>query len=209
MALYFDVFRTNQEAYDREQDLKQRLFSGWVGNGNVLDVGFASSPNRYLRGFVVGVDKADVKPPSNYSSVFVKDISFGRLSFDDGFFSGVCMGDVLEHMDRPFEALLEVNRLLKDGGILALSIPNVFYIPHAFRSSTGWYEEADDMSFSEHVYSFSIYNIRLLLSRTGFEFQELKGYRIKIPFVKIAYCSTKVPFWVSTQLLIKARKVGE
>jgi SAM-dependent methyltransferase len=47
-----------------------------------------------------------------------------RLPFDDRCFDRVLMTEVLEHVDDDLGALREVRRVLRPGGILAVSVPN-------------------------------------------------------------------------------------
>jgi ubiquinone/menaquinone biosynthesis C-methylase UbiE len=44
--------------------------------------------------------------------------------FEDSFFDGAIMINVLYTLDRPFESLKEVARIMRPGGVLALSTPH-------------------------------------------------------------------------------------
>lgn len=46
-----------------------------------------------------------------------------RLPFPDGFFDGVTMFDVLEHIPDPVDALREIRRVLRPGGLFHLFLP--------------------------------------------------------------------------------------
>lgn len=50
-----------------------------------------------------------------------------RLPFADGAFDRVIMSEVLEHLDDDARGLTEVRRVLKPGGILAVTVPNARY----------------------------------------------------------------------------------
>lgn len=50
-----------------------------------------------------------------------------RLPFDDGYFDKIIFTEVLEHLDDDAGALKEIYRVLKPGGIAALSVPNGKY----------------------------------------------------------------------------------
>ena len=47
------------------------------------------------------------------------------LPFDDGLFEGAAMLDVIEHIIRAEQLVHEIRRILKPGGFLVLSTPNV------------------------------------------------------------------------------------
>lgn len=50
-----------------------------------------------------------------------------ELPFDTGFFDGVLMSEVLEHLSDDARALREAHRVLKPGGILAVSVPHASF----------------------------------------------------------------------------------
>ena len=51
------------------------------------------------------------------------ECSAERLAFADGSFDLVMMYDVLEHVEHDIEALREIRRVLKQGGLAALTVP--------------------------------------------------------------------------------------
>jgi len=52
-----------------------------------------------------------------------------RLPFRDGTFDIVTMRDVMEHLERPLDALLEARRVLAPGGRIHLSFGPLWYSP--------------------------------------------------------------------------------
>lgn len=56
------------------------------------------------------------------------DISFEKLRWSDGFFDMVTAWEVFEHVENPHHALREISRILKPGGLLIFSVPNIFHI---------------------------------------------------------------------------------
>ena len=74
------------------------------------------------------------------------------LPLKDNSFDIVIMRDVIEHLLRPYDTLLEVKRVLKPNGILKLTTPN------AQVSKADWRDE-------EHIYSFTEPTITRLVGK--------------------------------------------
>jgi SAM-dependent methyltransferase len=49
------------------------------------------------------------------------------LPFADGYFDGVILSEILEHIDDDVRGLREVRRVLKPGGVVAITVPNANY----------------------------------------------------------------------------------
>jgi len=85
-----------------------------------------------------------------------------KTAFSAEQFGYVVMGEILEHLDRPDKAIKEAYRLLKVGGILAVSVP------------LDEYKEPGAVDGHFHVYSFNKEDIEVLLSTYG----ELKKIQV-------------------------------
>ncbi len=80
---------------------------------------------------------------------------------DDGQFEGVLFSHVMEHIDCPIEMLRQINRVLKDHGVLVLGLPIERCIYRDLLRG--------DYFDGTHIYAFSIRNAKKLLDETGFE----------------------------------------
>ena len=71
-----------------------------------------------------GVERKEFpnNPTSKQYQNYQGDI--GEIGFDTGFFDVVILCHVLEHFENPVEALLELSRVLRHGGLLVLAVPN-------------------------------------------------------------------------------------
>ena len=77
---------------------------------------------------VFGVDiswKAVKKTMEAGVDAYMLDVSSEKLPFEDQYFDIVYMGDVIEHLTNPDFAINEVKRVLKSGGFLVLTTPNL------------------------------------------------------------------------------------
>lgn len=119
-------------------------------HGRILDVGCGSKPYRKYFDTVeyVGLEIGDrQKPHADYyydGKVF---------PFDDSTFDSVLTSQVLEHVFNPSEFLAEINRVLKDGGSLLLTVPFV------------WDEHEQPFDYAR----YSSFGLRYLLEEHGFE----------------------------------------
>jgi SAM-dependent methyltransferase len=95
-----------------------------------------------LVGTQIQVETLDIDP--KYNSTYVGDICT-KTVIPTGRFDAVFCTEVLEHVSNPFEAIKEINRILKPGGYLFASSPFGFRIhgplPDNWRiSEHGWRE---------------------------------------------------------------------
>lgn len=101
------------------------------------------------------VETLDIDPTSGCT--YVGDICARNDAIQDGAFDYVVCTEVLEHTLQPFDAVREIGRILKPGGLLFLSVPFNFRIHGPL---------PDCWRFTEH-------GLRALLS--GFEIVELRA----------------------------------
>lgn len=94
--------------------------------------------------------------------IFVGQLEEAR--FDNLSFDVVTMWDVLEHLPDPAGTLREINRILKNGGKLAIRLPN---IESRDSSLFGKYWAGYDSP--RHFFVFGINTIREILERNGYK----------------------------------------
>lgn len=105
-----------------------RYFNG----GNIIDLGCLDSEISKMiedkPGWYLGIDiaeKAMLKMQTFFGNPRAK-FQIGDLyatGFDRGLFDYAVLGEVLEHLERPLNAVQEAFRILKPGGVLAISVP--------------------------------------------------------------------------------------
>ena len=102
-------------------------------SGRVLDDGCGYAPyleiiNKHSKELIL-LDHLISHPEINVCS----DVR--NLPFENGSFDCVLCLQVLEHVDNPFEAMQEIGRALRPGGILLLSVPHLsrlHELPHDY-----------------------------------------------------------------------------
>lgn len=92
-----------------------------VGCGNGIEAAILAIK---LKANVIGIDIENRfdSIASNYASLKIGDAK--SLKFEDNFFDFVYSNHVLEHIDDPVKALLEMRRVLKKGGGYWIGTPN-------------------------------------------------------------------------------------
>ena len=128
--------------------------AGWCRGGALLDLGCGAKPYKglFCVDEYIGVDVLVSGHDHNRSDVdcFYDGIS---LPFESKSFDHVFSSEVLEHVFEPDIVLAEVRRVLKSGGILAMTTPFIW----------GEHEEPYDCA------RFTSFGIVSLLERAGFE----------------------------------------
>lgn len=110
-----DVWKKKKSIRLLYRDFHRRLLESCPA-GRILDIGGGTAHIKELRPDVVSTD---ILPFPGIDVV----ADAHRLPFQDGYFAGIIMLDVLHHLERPIEFLNEASRLLKPGGRLAMIEP--------------------------------------------------------------------------------------
>lgn len=131
----------------------------------------------------------------------------GKLPFDDGFFDAVVCIEGIEHLHRPFDFVRECRRVLRKGGVMVMTTPNISALRSRWRYLlTGFHNKAktplDERSPNplHHVYMTSYPMGRYLLHTEGFRVVDVRTNRYKAmallwaPFAPITWLVTWLTF---------------
>jgi 2-polyprenyl-3-methyl-5-hydroxy-6-metoxy-1,4-benzoquinol methylase len=105
-----------------------------------------------------------------YDAFYIGDVEAMDLPYEDGHFDCILYGDVLEHLRDPWNVLRKHNRLLRTGGSIVVSIPNIRHYriikKLAFK---GQWEYCDDGIMDRtHLRFFTLRSVREMVADAGY-----------------------------------------
>jgi len=143
--------------------------------GRLLDVGCGSG--HFLKqmrasGWEVFGVEPDPKAVAVARDEYDMDVRQGDLAsvgFDDDMFDAITLSHVIEHVPDPAVLLSECRRVLKPGGSLVVTTPNMECLCHTlFKES--WL----DLDPPRHLYIFSALSIKSCASKAGIQVMSIK-----------------------------------
>lgn len=152
----------------------------------LLDVGCGEGIIQYfIRGKVknlYGIDnsKHELKKAKRRGFI-TQQINFDedKFPFKDNFFDVVTCLDVIEHVKDPTLLLGEIHRILKHGGKLIISTPNIRFSDHLFKLifKGRFPKTSEDPNLYDggHIHFFTFSDLRSLLTESRFEILKEEG----------------------------------
>jgi SAM-dependent methyltransferase len=134
--IHREVWETKEALRLLYRDYHRQLFEN-CPEGAILDIGGGTAHIKESRPDVVSVDIL------GFPGIDVVADAH-RLPFQNDFFAGVVMLDVLHHLERPIEFLKEASRVLKPGGRIAMIEPAMTTLARRFYER--FHEEPVDMN---------------------------------------------------------------
>jgi 2-polyprenyl-3-methyl-5-hydroxy-6-metoxy-1,4-benzoquinol methylase len=115
--------------------------------------------------------------PNAYAADYVRDVlkipvqkaTFPETKLPFASYDIITMWNVLEHLPEPIQSIQSIHRLLKPGGWLILSLPNVESLEarYAHKYWVGW-------DLPRHLYLFPKENLQKILHQNGFVLQKTR-----------------------------------
>jgi ubiquinone/menaquinone biosynthesis C-methylase UbiE len=95
------------------------------------------------------------------------------VPFRSGSFDGLFAGEIIEHVPDPRTTLLEWNRVLKPGGIMVLTTPNMARL-------SNWRSGTKTPISPDHLSEMSYREVSELLEQEGFEILDYQGFHLEL-----------------------------
>ncbi|NOZ95077.1 MAG: class I SAM-dependent methyltransferase [Acidobacteria bacterium] len=134
---------------------------------------------------------------------FVRCDMNSPLPFPDSHFDAVVCIDGIEHLERPFDYVREVRRILRPGGAFIVSTPNISALRSRWRWLLTGFHNKGKSPLNEawptplhHIGLKSFADLRYLLHTNGFEITDVQCNRVKAishlyaPLVPFAWLAT-------------------
>ena len=197
----------------------------WLASGRILDLACgAGNSARALHAAGYDVFCADLYPPEDDDLPSVKVDVERPLPYADGVFDGIVATELIEHIDAQVAFLRELHRVLRPGGILLLSAPNLLHLEgrlhrmlsgHAFRNRAivaegagywdGGRKDPASPQYFGHVFLIDLYQLRFYLKHVGFEIVEIDTPKLSPKSLALSPLLLPVVWWSTRRSIRRAR----
>lgn len=180
----WDYYLTAWHGRSRFKKIKKLLNREKVAH--ILDIGCGNG--FFLRRILpnalkYGIDVVDIKESSGFYFV-QSNIEYG-FPFKNESFDALIAGEIIEHLLDTEYFLRECLRILKKGGFVVLTTPNLCSLKNLIRMLWGKQPIAVDFSIgggTGHIRSFSPQALIFLIKKAGLHIEYICGDRLPIPF---------------------------
>jgi SAM-dependent methyltransferase len=196
---------TNWHLKQREKDRKERFnklqnYSS-AEIKNFLDIGcgegytLLEAFNRGWDSYGLDIHDHRTEEIKKINSRFIKGDLF-KASFPDNYFDVVYLDSVLEHVNNPLEYLTEINRILKNRGLIYIGVPNEDSMLNDFRKLIFLLLGKNDLSeklmpFKSpyHIGGFNSFSLDFIVEKTKFSIKNKRNFACRTEFLKYSFLS--------------------
>jgi SAM-dependent methyltransferase len=142
--------------------------------------------------------------------VVAGDIDELSLDFPRDHFDCILCSDVLEHTKDPWHVLEYLGAFLQNDGVLIASIPNIRHIVPILKILFDRFDyEKSGILDRTHLHFFTLYTIRKMFARAGYEIEQIKTNRSvswKFTLLNILSFGLMRPFSICQYILVARKK---
>lgn len=187
---------------DKYQYEKMKKIKKFKKAGKILDIGcgagyfiaVAKENGWETRGVEVSKVAADYAWKKFGINVFAGELR--EAGYPDEYFDVVTLWHVLAHLLNPSETLAEVNRVLKKGGLLVLTVPNISgFQAKIFKEF--WFH----LDVPRHLYFFEPSTLKQMLRKNGFKILNANHFSSELEAQGLIYSMLNVlrPRWSTSK----------
>lgn len=170
-------------------ELQQLLMEVLPTSGHILDLGCGDgvtagawiAANGYQH-LGVDISRAALDRSHRRGLRVIQIGSADALPFDDSTFEAVVCIDVLEHLFEPHHAVAEAYRVLRPGGLMVATTPNIAYWRSRVKLGLGLFDPLGDPLTSKaapwrdpHIRFFTARSLQAMFLSTGFDDVKVAG----------------------------------
>ena len=170
--LYKDRLQNRQSYVEHEQGRTDHYL--WTiehgfSTGRLLDVGcatgefLAATQARGWQAYGVETSPASAQIARELTGAQIHTGTLDTAPFEQGSFDVITMFEVIEHLQSPRSYIEIISRLLRPGGLLAISTPNIRSVSYRLLG-----RDWDVVGPNDHLYYFSPRTLQRLLADHGF-----------------------------------------
>lgn len=144
-----------------------------------------------------GIDITDHRiPEAKTSKIIFKQSDLISAAFPDNYFDCIYVDSVLEHVPNPMELLRELKRILADGGVIYIGVPNenslfAISLQIAFNLTGRSGESSRLKPFTSpfHIGGFTRNSLRLAIRNNGLSVIKLRNFASKSDIINTKFLS--------------------
>jgi len=202
------ILRSVAKAWSTEVGRVKRILELSCGGGQTTRI-------LAEQGFTVVATEYSVPPYLGDQALYVGGVDLNEhLPFKSATFDAVNLIEVIEHIEHQAQLIREIARVLKEGGVVVISTPNVLNVLSRLRFLfTGFVRGRVRPVHYTHgpgqapnIYLIHFYELYYLLFHYGFEIEEVKKTRVK--FGPVFFALLFYPFlWIfSLEAVIRSER---
>ncbi len=173
-SIGFNDYASLEAARSRMFERHLSRIEAQVGTGRILDVGCATGDFLKAareRGWqVLGADPSVARAQVEAAGIELIGTNIHDVDIAEGTLDAITFWDVLEHVTDPVADLTQARRLLRPGGVLALTVPDAANFA-ARVSGPRWF---GFKTAGEHLQFFTRASLRLALQNAGLTIRALE-----------------------------------
>jgi 2-polyprenyl-3-methyl-5-hydroxy-6-metoxy-1,4-benzoquinol methylase len=210
------TFKSNSNFYDT---FNYYVYKQIPFGKKILDVGCGTGLlGKILRSegkvsYIVGIEKdkymAEIARP-NYDMIVNTDIeNVSNLPLNKSFFDVIIFSDILEHLKKPLEVLINFTQYLSEDGFFLISVPNIAFISIRLSLLFGNFDYSlqGGILDENHLQFFTRKSLKGLLNSAKLKIEYLRGYnQVKKKYFLLKILGFILPNLFSIQFLAKAKR---